>query len=228
MHPRPPPMGGSDQPRRPMEPGGPRRRRSRPARVPGGALSRRPRRRWPPRPWVSCRRQPRRGRSAQRERTTVSAAVAGGAPAIRRNSVASVGPRKGASASPRPSSSATMAGSTPDASGAPSASSARNSRQPEATMAASSFSQRSRSSSSPTARGPSRSTTAVTDSRSASCTDESRTSIRRPSPGPADEASTRRGAYGGAPCPTAAAGSPPRRRPIAVACRSRASRPRTL
>ena len=80
-----------------------------------------------------------------------------------------VGPTNDTSARPRPSSSATMPVSTPDASGAVPSAAVRSSRHPAPARAASSFADRSGSSSSPTACGPSWSTSRVAASRRACC-----------------------------------------------------------
>ena len=159
-------------------------------------------------------------------RTTVSAAAAGGAPARRRSSAASVGPRKAASARPRPSSSATMATSTPEASGAPPSAAVAQLAPAGRGDGRVELGRRARCRrAAPPSGGPSRSTTWARRVAQRLLLGRE-ADVHQAAPVPASSgASTRRGASGAAPCPTAAAGW--RRRPphAAAACRWRASRP---
>ena len=113
--------------------------------------------------------------------STIVSAVLGSAPASRRSSAASVGPTNATSARPWASSSATIAASTADASGVPSSFGVLSSCHPEAATADSRRATRPRSSRSATAFGPSLSTALATESRSATCSAESRVSISAPS-----------------------------------------------
>ena len=128
---------------------------------------------------MSPARRPGRATRASASSPTVSSERAGGAPASRRSSAASVGPRNDTSANPRPSSSAMMAGSTPDARGLPDPVGPRGARA--------NLMRRPRRRAWPCVRdrravrrpwGRSLSTIWAAESRSASCSGESRTSIR--------------------------------------------------